>query len=381
MSEARFDRVSNENNTAGPIISGITTFSGQNFFVPPKGTTAQRPSNCPVGSIRFNTDSAKLEYFDSLQWLEMEAFNVEIGISTNAAGTSGGLGTRGVIAGGQTPTVVNTIDYITISTTGNAISFGNLSTARLAAAAVADSTRGLIQGGGAPTITNTTRRVTISSTGSETNFGNLITSFYGHFGCANSTRGVFGGSYSTSYTNILEYVTIQSDGTAADFGDVSVGSYRRGNIASSTRGVLMGNYAPGGDAYSNFNIIEFITISTLGNAADFGDLTQTMSDCTSSSNSTRGLRFGKWPAENTIDYITIATLGNAQNFGDLTVSRYDLTSTTSPTRAVICGGAGGGVLNTIDYVNILSLGDAIDFGDLPQTKRGPAALSNGHGGL
>ena len=87
MSEARFDRVSNENNTAGPIISGITTFSGQNFFVPPKGTTAQRPSNCPPGSIRFNTDSAKLEYFDSLQWLELEAFNVEIG-------QAGALGNR-----------------------------------------------------------------------------------------------------------------------------------------------------------------------------------------------------------------------------------------------------------------------------------------------
>ena len=62
MSEARIDRIANENNTGGPIISGITTFSGQNYFVPPKGTTAERPSNCPVGSIRFNTDSAKLEY-------------------------------------------------------------------------------------------------------------------------------------------------------------------------------------------------------------------------------------------------------------------------------------------------------------------------------
>ena len=36
MSEARIDRIANENNTAGPIISGITTFSGQNYFVPPK---------------------------------------------------------------------------------------------------------------------------------------------------------------------------------------------------------------------------------------------------------------------------------------------------------------------------------------------------------
>ena len=89
MSEARVGRISNENNTGGPIISGITTFSGQNYFVPPKGTTAERPSNCPVGSIRFNTDSAKLEYFDGLQWLEMEAFNNELGVN-------GALGNRGV---------------------------------------------------------------------------------------------------------------------------------------------------------------------------------------------------------------------------------------------------------------------------------------------
>ncbi len=45
MSEARVNNLSNESNTGGPTISGITTFSGTNFFVPPVGNTQQRPEN------------------------------------------------------------------------------------------------------------------------------------------------------------------------------------------------------------------------------------------------------------------------------------------------------------------------------------------------
>ena len=63
MSEARITNLSNESNTGGPTISGITTFSGTNYFVPPVGNTAQRPENPQKGAIRFNTDSKHLEYY------------------------------------------------------------------------------------------------------------------------------------------------------------------------------------------------------------------------------------------------------------------------------------------------------------------------------
>ena len=79
MSEIRVDSISNESNTGGPVLSGITEFSGQQYFIPPKGTTAERPSDCPPGSIRFNTDSAHLEYWNGLVWLEFEASSVELG--------------------------------------------------------------------------------------------------------------------------------------------------------------------------------------------------------------------------------------------------------------------------------------------------------------
>ena len=84
---------------------------------------------------------------------------------------------------------------------------------------------------------------------------------------------------------------------------------------------------------------------------------------------------------NLIDYITIATLGNAIDFGDMTQARSDMAFTSSSVRIAFCGGNAGSIVNTIDYVTIMSLGNAIDFGDLITATSAPAGLSNGHGGL
>ena len=80
MSEVRVNNLSNENNTGGPTISGITTYSGRHFFVPPQGDTASRPEDCEPGSLRFNTDSVKLEYFrgNTIGWTEIEASSPEL---------------------------------------------------------------------------------------------------------------------------------------------------------------------------------------------------------------------------------------------------------------------------------------------------------------
>ena len=64
-----------------------------------------------------------------------------------------------------------------------------------------------------------------------------------------------------------------------------------------------------------------MTISTLGNALDFGDCTSTVRSGSGASNATRGLYMGgqRSPASssNVIEFITIASTGNAQDFGDL----------------------------------------------------------------
>ena len=138
MSEIRVNNLSNESSTGGPTITGITTFSGTNFFVPPVGNTQQRPDNPQKGAIRFNTDSKHLEYYrgDTIGWVEVEASHDQL---------DGGY--RGVWAGGFTPTVLNVIQYITISTLGNTTDFGDLNEVKGGGASCSSRTKGIFAGG------------------------------------------------------------------------------------------------------------------------------------------------------------------------------------------------------------------------------------------
>ena len=83
---------------------------------------------------------------------------------------------------------------------------------------------------------------------------------------------------------------------------------------------------------------------------------------------------------NGIEFITIATLGNAKDFGDLLAATSDFgpTGFSSPTRGVV---AGGGGITTIQYVKIMTTGNSKDFGDLTAGNQYGAGASNGHGGL
>ena len=70
----------------------------------------------PAGSIRFNTDSAKMEIYNGEVW-----WNID---STSPNEQTGG--TRGLFAGGNAPsTAVNEIEFINVDSAGNASDFGN----------------------------------------------------------------------------------------------------------------------------------------------------------------------------------------------------------------------------------------------------------------
>ena len=98
------------------------------------------PVEVPQGAIRLNTDSQKLEFFAQDQWWEM---------ATDSTAPLGG-GHRGLFAGGGTPSYLNAIDYITISTAGNSTDFGDLHDAHMCGGAGSSRTRGLFAGGGNP---------------------------------------------------------------------------------------------------------------------------------------------------------------------------------------------------------------------------------------
>ena len=125
MSRLNVGNLFNENEDGAPVVSGISTFSSPNYFVPPSGSTAQRPSNPGEGMIRFNTDSGHLEYYTGTHWADVITNNNELGDQNNT-NSSGGTGTRAVFGGGVVPGETNIIDYVNHSTLGNAQDFGDL---------------------------------------------------------------------------------------------------------------------------------------------------------------------------------------------------------------------------------------------------------------
>jgi len=389
MSEVRVNNLSNESLSGGPTISGITTFSSPYFFVPPKGDTASRPQSCPSGSLRFNTDSSKLEYYkgDTIGWVEIEATNDELGGGT---GSNTGLGTRMLISGGfGSPSDTNVIQFVTISTLGNSQDFGDLIDDRYTQAACSSRTRFVAMGGfKVPnTLTNVIQFNTFASLGNAQDFGDMTDTRAQHDALSNQTRGVFtfGG---TPVANTLEYITIASTGNSVDFADATDGGRKNlFSCASTTRGLFVG----GRDGSNNYEInIDQITINTQANAVDFGDLVEARAFASGFSNSTRGLfAAGRTPNgfTNIIEQVTIATQGNATDFGGDTIDAFNYTSgAASPTRGVIAGGvndtpSSDTYYNVIQKVEILSSGNAVDFGDLLATLNGTASASNGHGGL
>ena len=376
MTNLRVNTIRSGDGNNGPIFEGDLSFSSTSHIVLPKGTTAERPVGISTGALRYNTSTSQVEYWNGTSWIE----------------TVGYARDRGVFGGGYGSPAAsqNVIDYITISSTGNATDFGDLTSQRSQLGACASISRGIFSGGASsggesPTYLNVIDYITIATTGNATDFGDLTNGRRGVTSCSNNTRGVFGGGYTSGgpyISDIIDYITIATTGNATSFGNLTVSRQRPSACASSTRGVFGGGQSP-----TLTNTIDYITIATTGNATDFGDLTVARRYIGACSSSTRGVFAGGAVSTtpgvtNTIDYITIASTGNATDFGDLTVPRYGVGACSNNTRGVFGAGRSiSGDDNTIDYITIATTGNATDFGDLTLARTGLAATSDCHGGL
>jgi hypothetical protein len=167
MSKLNISRLTNENEDGAPYISGITTFSSTAFLDPPKGNTAQRPEYVQPGMIRFNTDGAHLEYYNGVEWTEVLVANNSL---------DGGA--RGVVWWWEkSKCIQNTIDYVTISTLGNALDFGDLTAQKKLLVHVHHQLVVYLVVVYSPATLNINNPyVTISSTGNAQDFGDLTSS-------------------------------------------------------------------------------------------------------------------------------------------------------------------------------------------------------------
>ena len=339
MSELRINNITDRVGSSGPNFVGVSTVTSTSHMVMPSGPTEFRggrgrgilwlnnaPSTKTLNKIEIATTGNATDFGDS-----------KLSVSYKSSFASS---TRGIFAGGQpnaSPYYLSEIEYVITASGGGGNEFGDLQKGRLetliadrgAAAGSNDSTRGLIVGGNTPGDGGARKSidfVTMASTGDSSDFGELVQErFDFQGGMANGVRAVFAGGYSqttpaATFYSTIDTVNVQSGGSATEFGDLSATRGRTANTSNNIRGLNMGG-GPGPTARTN--IIEFITISTEGNAQDFGDLADPVLSHASCASSTRAVQVGgSIPSggTNTMQYVTIATTGNATDFGDMTVA-------------------------------------------------------------
>ena len=318
---------------------------------------ASEPSGANNAAVWYDTANNELK-------LKINGFWYEVSITPPPI-----IGDRGIFGGGVT---INTINYISIPTTGNASDFGNLTVARYFTAACSNGSRGVFGGGEQTGTNNTIDYITIATPGNAVDFGDLTVARGSLGSCSDFTRGLFGGGSSVN-TNTIDYITIATPGNAIDFGDLSISGAAPAACSNQVRGLFSG--------YVNQNHIDYVTIQTLGNATNFGDLTVGRYAMGAASDLTRAV-FGGGSGtdgasgdQDVIDYVTISTTGSATDFGNLTVARNYLAACSNGTRAVFGGGRSSVNLDTLDYVTVATVGNATDFGDLTESMWGPASCS------
>ena len=333
MSDIKINNITDRSGSSGPIFAGISTVSTSAFMVMPSGPTEFR----------------------------------------------GGRG-RAIVFVGATPSATTLIDAFNTATSGNAFDFGDASAARYnnGFGGCASATRGVIADGTA------TEYVIFSSSGGANDFGDhrlgsSISAGMGH--AADGVRGLLAGGYVAPVNlGTIDFINIATTGSSSLFGefdDGSTGGYFP--MASPTRAVF-------GRARQGLNYINF---TTGGKTISFGSMTgdPRTGHIASCSNSTRGIMAGgesPSPSKvNTITYITLATLGDGVDFGDLTGAKNDHDAVSSSTRGFVVAGndPSSTKLNVIEFVTIATTGNAADFGDLTQARSQPSSCSDVHGGL
>ena len=346
MADFNVNHITGKQGQQGTVLAGVTTVSSTRSMRIPSGPTEQRGGR---GRGVFGGGSPSqvniLNFITIATTGNAEDFgDMTIGHQSRASFASA---TRGIWAGGYTPSGESSrIDYVIISSKGGASDFGDTVITRQNPMGTSDATRGIYGGSRYSTAavnnSNLIEFITISTTGNASEFGELTIGRGAMGTCSSPTRGIFAGG-GTSGTvvayNTIEYVTIQTTGNAQEFGELTGAALDAyGGASSTTRGLISGIFP----AVPATNTIDYITIATLGNAADFGDLTQARSGSAKMSNSVRGVfakgRGGSSPYTyyNIIDYVTIASTGNAADFGDATSAEWS-TSGCSDSH----GGIGG----------------------------------------
>jgi hypothetical protein len=336
-------------------------FSQKNQNLSLKRRLFLRTSMLGIISSSIYIFKSKMAYAGGL--IPFSFFKKPIPLTTNRALFLGGISTASA--------AVTNIDYATLTTSGNAANFGSLSAAKGDNSATSNATggRAVVPGGYTTTGSSTIDYTAIATFGNTSNFGNLTQARCLTASNSNGTsnRGVFGGGSTTGMAahdvTTVDYITISSLGNATSFGVIDTS---RGGMAGLSNGVNNRGIFAGGDqggGFSGGTYIQYITISSASNATSFGTMSGIHVYCGGFSNDTsgRGVVAGgstNWAStavSNLTEYFAIATTGNASTFGNLAQGRVVLTGTSNGTGnvGVFAGGTNSGFVDA--SLNVASI--------------------------
>ena len=339
------------------------------------------PVEIPLGAMRFNSDSQKLEFWNGYSWRQVDTHSPNLGKSGDVV-----TGARGIYGSAFAGASSDTIGYINLASDGDSTDFGNLSQGRAFPGCAGNRIRAVWGGGGTPSYVSTIDYVNIASTGNASGWGaSLDYSGTEADGLGNDLRGLFFGGYvgggnPAGYSNIVNMVQFATTGTKTDFGDLISGKASQGQsgCSDSIRGFVVGGQYPS----INNNTISFVNIATTGNFKDWGDISgPSHNGFPTHTNSTRAV-FGGTETGGVVEKLEFASKGNSTDFGTLAATMNMSAGMCSPTRGVWAGATSPSPsTTTMQYVSLQSGGDATDFGNLAAAMAGGKGTSNAHGGI
>ena len=331
-----------------------------------------------IGQMAYVSENGKIAIWNGTSWLG--ATTVEY--VPFVAGTY--YGDRAVVAGGSTMGQHDEIDYFDLTTSGNAIDFGDLTVTRSYNRGASDGTYAVFSGGvgvsGSDTLLD---YITVSTASDSTTFGTLTREYSLHGSIGDGTYGYAMGGFRVTLNLDIDRWTMATPGNSSDVGNLTNPVTQFGVWGNGDRTLLTGGGGGGVDRE-----IEYISLQNLSSgASDFGNLTVQRDYCFATGDSTRAVMAGGRNASDNdysdvIDYVTIDTPGNATSFGTLGQTIIEHTATSNLTYGAWTGGSvgggpgGGGTYNAqINYLTIQTTGTSTDHGDLTVARNNPGSTS------
>jgi len=246
--------------------------------------------------------------------------------------------------------------------------------------------------------TNILSYKTVGSSSDSLDFGDLQTSRRNTAGAgSNITRGIFSGGYgladSTTIWGITDtdYITVGTLGNGTDFGDLTAetGAGTQGGCSNGTLLFTCGGFGVVSGANTYHDKMEYFTIASTGNGTDAGNLVDGRSNLGIGSDGlsryiVAGGKNSSWASHDVIQYNDFSTSANTSDFGDLSDVAFEGNGAVENLTRVVIGlgrvTASETRVDTLEYITVASTGDSQDFGDLSLARGEAGGVSDGTNG-